>query len=142
MNYLINTTAHIFFVNAGLHFGDNLQEISADAVSPVELCASLNATVSQMMFNTEGRGNFGGGLMKIQTYEIQNLRIVNPTLLSGIDVGAFASANWDVLTPSAERRQLDAAVFDALELTQGEREAVYEGVSELVGNRIRRARSV
>ena len=44
--------------------------------------------------------------------------------------------------PSAERLVLDAAVFDALNLTQGERQAVYEGVAELVGNRKRRARSV
>ncbi len=37
--------------------------------------------------------------------------------------------------------QFDDAVFDALSLTQGERDAVYEGVTELVENRLRRARS-
>ena len=50
--------------------------------------------------------------------------------------------SWDVLTPSPERRLIDDAVFDMLGLTQGERDGVYEGVTELVENRLRRARSV
>ena len=37
--------------------------------------------------------------------------------------------------------RLDAAVYDALGLTPGEREAVQAGVTELVNNRKRRARS-
>ena len=58
-----------------------------------------------------------------------------------MDACILATTDWGVLTPSAERRQIDAAVFDALGLTQGERDAVYEGVNELVGNRMTRARS-
>ena len=46
-----------------------------------------------------------------------------------------------MLRPSAERRVIDGMVFDALGLTDGERDAVYEAVSELVTNRKRRARS-
>ena len=46
-----------------------------------------------------------------------------------------------MLNPSPARRQIDDAVFDALSLTKGERDAVYEGVTELVENRLRRARS-
>ena len=44
--------------------------------------------------------------------------------------------------PPEPRRQLDAAAFDVLGLTAGEREVVYVGVTELVGNRNRRAWSV
>ena len=44
--------------------------------------------------------------------------------------------------PSVSRSQIDAAVFDALRLTMGERDAVYAGVADLVGNRLRRARGV
>ena len=80
--------------------------------------------------------------MKIQTFEIDALSIVNPILLSEPDVGIFASTDWDVLTPSTERLQIDAALFDVLGLSQGERDAVYEGVNELVENRLKRARSV
>ena len=62
--------------------------------------------------------------------------------LPDIDAGIFASSDWDALTPSPERRQLDAPTFDALRLTAAERNAVYAAVSELVANRLRRARSV
>ncbi len=143
MNYLINTTAHTYFIDSGMYFGDNLQELyGGNETSAPRLCVAMNSTLSQMLFNISGRANFGGGLMKIQTFEIDALSIVNPALLSEPDVGIFTSTDWDVLTPSVERLQIDAAVFDALGLTQGERDAVYAGVSELVGNRLRRARSV
>lgn len=94
------------------------------------------------MFNIGGRANFGGGLLKIQTYEIESLAVVNPSLLPALDAELFASSDWDVLTPSPERRLIDDAVFDALGLTANEREAVYAGVTELVENRKQRARSV
>ena len=47
----------------------------------------------------------------------------------------FATLFLDTLTPSAARRVIGTAVFDALGLATGEREAVYEGVNELVRNR-------
>ena len=141
MNYLIDTTARTFFVNDGLLFGDNLQELRSNTVSSLQLCAALNSTVSQLMFNIGGRANFGGGLMKIQTFEIECLQIVNPQSLPEPATGTFDSADWDVLTPSPARRQIDDAVFDALGLTAGDREAVYEGVNELVRNRKAKAKT-
>ena len=144
MNYLVDTTARTFYVadGDGLLFGDNFQEIRSLTVSQLPLCAALNSTVSQLMFNIGGRANFGGGLMKIQTFEIGNLQIVNPLLLPEPNESAFNAADWDVLTPSAARRHIDDAVFDALDLTADERQAVYAGVTELVQNRRQRARSV
>ncbi len=142
MNYLIDTTARTFLVAEGQYFGDNFQKLRSDKVSPLQLCAAMNSTVSQLMFNVGGRANFGGGLMKIQTFEIANLLLVNPQLLTETDPSTFRSANWDVLSPSAARWQIDGMVFDALGLTAGERLAVHEGVTELVTNRKRRARSV
>ena len=70
MNYLIDTTARTFLVEEGLLFGDNFQELRANGVSQTQLCAALNSTLSQMMFNIGGRANFDGGLMKIQTFEM------------------------------------------------------------------------
>ena len=142
MNYLIDTTARAFYVEDGLLFGDNFQEIRSLTASQLHLCAALNSTVSQLMFNIGGRANFGGGLMKIQTFEIANLPIVNPQLLPEPNESVFNAADWDVLTPSAARRHIDGAVFDALGLTPAERQAVYAGVTELVENRRRRARSI
>ena len=80
-------------------------------------------------------------MLRIATYELDNLQTVNPALLPELDADLFTSADWDVMTPSTERRQIDDAVFDALGLTDGEREAVYEGVAELVGNRKSKAKS-
>jgi hypothetical protein len=41
-----------------------------------------------------------------------------------------------------QRKHLDGVVFDVLELTAGEREAVYEAVAELVKRKLEKARSV
>ena len=41
-----------------------------------------------------------------------------------------------------DRRVLDAIIFHALGLTQGERDGVYEGVVNLVESRLRKARSL
>ena len=73
--------------------------------------------------------------MKIQTFEIANLQIAKPQLLPEPNESAFNAVDWDVLTPSAARRHIDGAVFDALGLTPNERRAVYAGVTELVQNR-------
>ena len=141
MNYLIDTTSRTFYIQDRLLFGDNFQELQSNKVSPLQLCAVMNSTVSQLMFNISGRANFGGGLMKIQTFEIESLSIVNPALLPEPDAAIFATTNWDVLQPSKERQELDTAIYDALGLTPNERQAVQAGVTELVNNRKRRARS-
>ena len=41
-----------------------------------------------------------------------------------------------------DRLALDAIIFDALDLTQGERDGVYEAVVKLVESRLRKARSL
>ena len=79
--------------------------------------------------------------MKIQTFEIENLQIVNPLLRLKLNARLFTSAVRDVLTPSPARRHVDETVFEALGLTATEREAGYAGVAESVNNR-RRAQSV
>ena len=143
MNKLVDTTARTFLAAQGVLFSDNFQIMPvAGDVSPTQLCAAVNSTLFQLMLNTESRSNFGEGVLEIQTYETANLQIVNPQLLPEPNVSVFNAADWDVLTPSAARRHIDDAVYDALGLTAGERDAVYAGVCELVENRRRRARSV
>ncbi len=142
MNKFVDTTARTFLSVQGALFTDNFQIMSSDRdVQPILMCIAMNSTLFQMMVNVGSRWNFGEGVLEIQTYETSNLSIVNPQLLPEPDPAIFDSANWDVLTPSAERWQIDGMVFDALGLTAGERVAVYEGVTELVENRKRRANS-
>ena len=143
MNKLVDTTARTFLASQGGLFTDNFQILPVVGnTSPIRLCAVVNSTLFQLMLNTESRSNFGQGVLEIQTYETANLQIVNPSLLPEPKASAFSAADWDVLAPSTARRQIDGAVFDAVGLTADEREAVYEGVSELVLNRKRRAGSV
>ena len=117
MNYLINTTARIFSSAPGLYFGDNFQEIHSTTCRAIKICAVMNATLTQLMFNIAGRANFGGGLLKIQTFEIENLVLVDPHMMPEIDISDFHSTEWDVLKPSAERCNIDDAVYDILQLT-------------------------
>ena len=93
------------------------------------------------MFNISRRANLGAGVLEIEVYETQNLPVVKSQYLPEIDETIFHAKNWDVLQPSPERQELDTAIYDALGLTPGEREAVQAGVTELVSNRKRRARS-
>ena len=79
--------------------------------------------------------------MRMAAYEVSNLTVADPRLLSDLEYTWFCSTDWDVLNPSPERLQIDGAVFEALGLTTGERDAVYEGVAELVSNRSQRART-
>ena len=91
MNYLIDTTARAFYAPDGLLFGDNFQELQSSTVSPLQLCAVMNSTISQLMYNIAARANFGGGLMKIQAFETENLSIPNPSLLPPIPPTLFAA---------------------------------------------------
>ncbi len=158
MNKFVNTTARTFLIVTGSLFSDNFQVMPvAGRVSVVKLCVAVNSTLFQLMLNTESRSNFGQGVLEIQTYETGNLAIVKPELLpepdianpGGVknrlaifDAALFKETDWDVLKPSPARRQIDAMVFDALGLTQGERDAVYEGVVELVTTRLNKAGSL
>ena len=141
-SYLIDSTARTLYAPAGCYAGDNFQEIHTSSTLAPALCASLNSTLFQLMVNMAGRSNFGGGLLKIQTYELGNLLCLDPAVLPGYDEGLLASTAWDVLALSPERRCLDAIVFDALGLTQGERDAVYEAVIGLVEARLAKAVSL
>ncbi len=141
-NYVINTTARTYYFPNGCLVPNVFHTTQSNDNLPLQLCSVLNSTLAQLIINMSGRANYGGGALGLAAFEFKTLQIVNPQLLPEPDAALFASEDWDVLTPSAERRQIDAAVFDALGLTAGERDAVYAGVTELVENRRRRARSV
>lgn len=141
-NYLIDSTARTLYAPDDCYFSDNFQEVSIAHEYILPLCASLNSTIFQLMVNVAGRANFGDGLLKIQTYEVSDLLCVSPTAILFQDAKLFANTSWDVLSPSKERRRLDDMIFDALNLTQDERDGVYEAVIELIETRLQKASSV
>ena len=140
-NYLISSTARTVYAQDGCYTSDNFQEIHIDSDLTLPLCASLNSSLFQLMVNMAGRSNFGGGLLKIQTYEVSELLCLDPKTFAFEDAEVFTSTAWEMLDLSDDRRALDAIIFDALGLTQGERDGMYEGVVNLVEARLRKAKS-
>lgn len=141
-NYLIDSTAKTLYAPHGCYFSDNFHEILISNLLVLPLCASLNSTLFQLMVNVAGRSNFGGGLLKIQRYEVSDLLCVNPSAIAFSNSELLASTFWDALHPSPDRRTLDTIVFDVLNFSSGERDAVYEAVSELVETRLEKAESL
>ena len=141
-NYLISSTARTLYAPDGCYTSDNFQEIHTDSCLALPLCVSLNSSLFQLMVNVAGRSNFGGGLLKIQTYEVSELLCLDPRTIGFEDEAMFTSSSWEMLEPSDDRRALDAIIFDALDLTQGERDGVYEAVIHLVETRLQKASSL
>ena len=144
INRRVNDVSRTYLIRGDCHVGDTLYGIRGYTGQDVNLVTPLNNEVFQLFYNAEGRTNFGQGVIEMEVYEVQKVGVVDPRFLPRIDDAdaILKSTDWDVLNPSEARRTIDDAVFDALELTQGERDAVYEGVRELVENRLKRAKSV
>ena len=141
-NYLIDTTAKTLYAPNGCYFSDNFQEIIIPDHLVLSLCASLNSTIFQLMVNVAGRSNFGGGLLKIQTYEVSDLLCLNPATILFNNTQLLTTMSWDASHPSSERHALDSLIFDALNLTQGERDEVYKEVEGLVKTRLNKSESL
>ena len=141
-NYLISSTARTLYAPDGCYTSDNFQEVHIDSCLTLPLCVSLNSSLFQLMVNMAGRSNFGGGLLKIQTYEVSELLCLDPKTIGFEDEAIFTSSSWEMLEPSDDRRTLDTIIFDALNLTQGERDGVYEAVVHLVEARLQKASSL
>ena len=141
INTLVGSTARTFYSREPLLFDQTLYTIAVSAPLVLSTCVTMNSTYAQLAMNVGGHTNFGGGLLRIATYEVAALVVVDPALISGVDLTVLTDGDWDVLRPSTARRELDNAVFDVLGLTSGERDAVCEAVVELVGNRNVRALS-
>jgi hypothetical protein len=115
---------------------------------PLQLNASLNSTPTILMKELEGRVNLGEGALDTTVYEAQNVMVFDPSLwpasveeihneMSQRDIGSVAN---EIHQP--DRRALDAIIFDALGLTSGERDAVYEATVNLVEKRLQKAGSL
>ena len=134
MGKLAARTSRSYYSASGLLFTDNFQLLTVRGnESAVSLCAALNSTLFQLMYFTEARANYSEGVRAIQTRDAAELLVLDPSLLGEIDAAIFDSSDWDVLNPLEERRELDATVFDALGMTTDERDAVLEGVVEIIG---------
>jgi len=108
-----------------------------------QIAASLNSMLTVMSTELNGRVSLGEGALDNMTYEAAQNLVVGPQFIPP-DTPIFAR---EILTIADEirqpdRRALDDIIFDVLGLTQGERDAVYEAVVNLVEARLKKARSL
>ncbi|MGA9351047.1 MAG: Eco57I restriction-modification methylase domain-containing protein [Anaerolineae bacterium] len=111
----------------------------------------LSCTFSFLFFELHSRKP-GAGASGIGVKVANRLRVLNPDSISPRSRSILLEAGCSLRERAIyeifdevhqpDRRALDDVVFDALGLTQGEREAVYEAVVELVRKRLEKARSV
>lgn len=107
VNYLVYEVMRFFVKEEGFYVSDNFQEIHVTPAALWQLAVSENSSVVRLFANLTARANFGGGLIKIQTYEVAGLMLVDPNLPDA-DV-------CKVLLQSAERLKLDGSDHRALE---------------------------
>ncbi len=75
INYLINDVGRCF--TGDIYVSDNFQELHSN----YNLSLVLNSSYFWLFQNIAGRTNFGEGLLKIQTYEFENMLVVSPNLI-------------------------------------------------------------
>jgi hypothetical protein len=139
-NYLVDRVMRFYASEQPFLTSDNFQALHTE-LEPEAMAAACNSTICQLAVNTLGRSNFGGGLLKVQTYEVAGLWIPNPQLFGDRVKGIIRHAGLLNLDDQ-DRHAVDGEVFDLLGLTSGERDAVRGAVTRLVARRLSRAQSL
>ena len=134
------------FANQGVFIDKRLYEIyPKDKVEPVLL--ATNAITCSLFLELGSRTGLGEGLLDLTVYELADCLVFVPPESNNIQRVIEKNRFRDFLPLRQEiqnenRKELDNIVFDALGLTQGERDAVYEAVIQLVEARLKKANSV
>jgi len=78
-NYLLDDRMRFYYFEQGVYVSDNFQELhGANEI----LAAIASVPLVQIFCELGGRTPFGGGLLKVQTYEVANLPVLNPAALT------------------------------------------------------------
>ena len=136
------------FENAGDFFGDKRFFVMRFKGENLVTPAYLNSTVIPLLIETEGITNLGEGVVYTNVYWLKTLLVLDSyeavhelrECYDSIKTREILSIFDEIDQP--DRRALDALIFDALNLTQGERDGVYEAVVNLVEARLSKARSL
>jgi len=165
-NYNINEVGLFYLVNSPpVYYSDNFHTI--DIKDEWRFMAIANSALIWLFQNVNGRVSFGGGKMKLQTYELQNMKIpsfetigkrVLKPIVKRVAVRPFhgilgefgVNINLSNIRPEEvslakvlpDRRELDRIVFEAIGLSEEEQLEVYRAVVELVKNRLVKAKSI
>ena len=139
-NYLVDEVIRFYVSSRPMFVGDNFQELHTE-LEPSLLAVACNSTVCQLFANVQGRSSFGGGLLKLQSYEVRDLWIPDPRLL-GAELNQMLAPMGLLALESEDRLILDEIVFDKLGLTSSEQDAVREAVTRMVYSRLGKANSL
>ena len=124
-----------------------------------QLVAFLNSTLMVLVLETLGNKSLGQGVLDFFMADFLALKLpvvegpeielafrdINRRAIEDVwtEYGAQALPEGKIsLQPLPDRCALDDIIFDVLGLTQGERDAVYEAVVNLVEARLKKARSL
>lgn len=89
-NYLVNDQMRFYLLSGGrIYVSDNFQELRGDSEL---VAAALTYTATQMFCELYGRTPFGGGLLKVQTFEVEKLPLLNPRHLPSLSQEQLKSA--------------------------------------------------
>ena len=107
----------------------------------------LNSTLVMLFKLLSGFHSLGEGALKTAVYEVKDFQIILPELLTFNQdlVNQLIHREIDTVQDEIEhpdRLALDTIIFDTLNLTQGERDGVYEAVVGLVEARLQKAKSL
>jgi hypothetical protein len=112
-----------------------------------KLGVSLNCSLVLLWKLMSGFASLGEGALKTAVYEVKDFKIPNTELIN------ISTPNYKHLfqreigvvideIAMTDRREIDANIFDAIGLTQGEQDAVYEAIINLVEARLKKASSL
>ena len=136
------------FENAGDYFADKRFFVIEFKGKNLAARAYLNSTIIPLLIETEGISNLGEGVIYTNVYWLKTLPILEKSHIAKEIHECYEKIKTREILPifdeihQHDRRALDAIIFDALGLTQGERDAVYAAVVRLVESRLRKARSL
>jgi len=134
------------FANQGVFIDKRLYEIyPKNKVEPVLL--ATNAITCSLFLELGSRTGLGEGLLDLTVYELADCFVVVPPESDELRAVLKDARQRDFLPlrqeiQNSNRQELDGIVFDALNLTQGERDAIYEAVINLVEARLKKAGSL
>lgn len=123
-----------------------LYEIYPHAKADSVLLAT-NSTMSSLFLELGSRTGLGEGLLDLTVYELADCLIALPQESEEVKQALMVAEKRQFLPFDEEiqhpnRKAIDKIIFDVLNLTQGERDAVYDAVINLVNSRLKKAKSL
>ena len=142
----INRFARIYEINDPIYVSDNFGEIRMKpkfSQYAKELGTIFQSTLFNFMVELGGRNPYGGGAMKIQMYEMNQLKIPNPKLIKKtprINRELFSNISEEL--NSSDRAVVDDAVYESIQITNNERKTIQLYYEQILTNRVVKSNSV